>query len=96
MPLDHPLNDFTQRKSAAIAEACTSSGVCVEICPVIPHACLSFADALKVLEGLLSTLKSGAPLEGTAAERPPNGRNNAMIVVNVFPLAPKGSIRGPC
>ena len=68
MRLDHPLNDFTQRKSAAIAEAFTSCGACVEICPMIPYAGLSVADAPKVLEGLLSMLKSGAPLEGTAAE----------------------------
>ncbi|MEC9185984.1 MAG: hypothetical protein VX930_17070, partial [Pseudomonadota bacterium] len=60
------MNDFTQRKSTAIAEACMSRGACVEICPVVPHARLSVADAPRVLEGLLSTLKRGAPLEGTA------------------------------
>ena len=91
LPLDYPLNDFTQRKSAAIAEACTSCGACVEICPVIPHAGLSVADAPKVLKGLLSTLKAGR----RSKERPPNGCNNAIIAVNVFALAPKGSIRGP-
>jgi len=68
MPLDHPLNEFTNRKSATIAEACTSCGACVEICPVIPHAGLSAADAPAVLGGILKTLRDGTALDGAAAE----------------------------
>ena len=61
------LQDFMADASAAIVDACTRCGACVEVCPVVPHAGLSGAEPATVVGGVLDVLRDGGGLSGEAA-----------------------------
>ncbi|MCP5149202.1 MAG: (Fe-S)-binding protein [Ectothiorhodospiraceae bacterium] len=61
------LQDFLARERAAITEACTACGRCVEVCPVVPHAGIEGSEPSGVAAGVRALLAGADQLTPDAA-----------------------------